>query len=125
MTSPYIANETFIEIYRNFNVSNQIDKIKTMSSKEKYVLLNLCIEVHNERDLQVIENLSPFVEEITSLKKLFENDASSEDPFLNELSMKYGSKLNIPIEDIFGNELPEPYSREEVRELKLNKIFDK
>ena len=125
MTTPYTANETFIEIYRNFNVCNQIDKVKTMDRKEKYILLNLCIEKHNEDDLQVIENLSSFVEEVTILQHLFKNDCESEDPFLNELSMKYGRYLNISIEDIHGNELPEPYSREEVRELKLNNIFDK
>ena len=125
MTTPYTANETFIEIYRNFNVCNQIDKVKTMDRKEKYILLNLCIEKHNEDDLQVIENLSSFVEEVTSLQNLFKNDSNQEDPLLNELSMKYGRYLNIPIEDIHGNELPDPYSREEVRELKLNNIFDK
>jgi hypothetical protein len=125
MTSPYIANETFIEIYRNFNVSNQIDKVKTLTRKQQYILLNLCIEKHNEDDLQVIENLSSFVEEVKSLQHLFKNYGEPEDPFLNELSMKYGKYLNISIEDIHGNELPEPYSREEVRELKLNNIFDK
>ena len=95
-----------------------------MSTKDYYVLLNLCIDLHSEQDPQVIQNLSTSVEKISNLRTLFETGESAE-PELTELSRKYGNYLNIPVEDSLGNELPEPYTREEVRELKLNKIFDK
>ena len=130
MTSPFIASSTFIEIYRNFNVFDQIEGIKLLSTKERYVLLNLCIAEHNLDDPQVEQNFSKSSDELTNLKNLLQNGITDV-PILDDLSKNYGVlslgnfDLKITIEDDSGNDLPELYTREEVRELKLNKILDK
>ena len=117
-------SDQLVDIFLNFNVSDQTEQLTKLSTKDYYVLLNLCIDLHSEEDPQVIQNLSTSVEKISNLRTLFETGESTELE-LTELSRKYGNYLNIPVEDSLGNELPEPYTREEVRELKLNKIFDK
>lgn len=130
MSDTFIVSDQLVDIFLNFNVSDQTEQLTKLSTKDYYVLLNLCIDLHSEEDPQVIQNLSTSVEKISNLRTLFETGESTE-PELTELSRKYGNYLNgvfdleIPVEDSLGNELPEPYTREEVRELKLNKIFDK
>ena len=130
MSDTFIVSDQLVDIFLNFNVSDQTEQLTKLSTTDYYVLLNLCIDLHSEEDPQVIQNLSTSVEKISNLRTLFETGESTELE-LTELSRKYGNYLNgvfdleIPVEDSLGNELPEPYTREEVRELKLNKIFDK
>ena len=130
MSDTFMVSDQLVDIFLNFNVSDQTEQLTKLSTTDYYVLLNLCIDLHSEEDPQVIQNLSTSVEKISNLRTLFETGESTELE-LTELSRKYGNYLNgvfdleIPVEDSLGNELPEPYTREEVRELKLNKIFDK
>ena len=130
MSDTFIVSDQLVDIFLNFNVSDQTEQLTKLSTTDYYVLLNLCIDLHSEEDPQVIQNLSTSVEKISNLRTLFETGESTELE-LTERSRKYGNYLNgvfdleIPVEDSLGNELPEPYTREEVRELKLNKIFDK
>jgi len=124
MSTTFTVSELFIDIYKNFNVIDQTERLPLLTEKESYILLNLIIERHSEEDPQVVKNLSTSVEKINNLKSLFEI-GETQDEVLNSLSTKYGRYLNIPLQDSNSQELPEPYTREEVRELKLNNIFDK
>jgi len=124
MSTTFTVSELFIDIYKNFNVIDQTERLPLLTEKESYILLNLIIERHSEEDPQVVKNLSTSVEKINNLKSLFEI-GETQDEVLNSLSTKYGRYLNISLQDSNSQELPEPYTREEVRELKLNNIFDK
>jgi len=124
MSTTFTVSELFIDIYKNFNVIDQTERLSLLTEKESYILLNLIIERHSEEDPQVVKNLSTSVEKINNLKSLFEI-GETRDEVLNSLSTKYGRYLNISLQDSNSQELPEPYTREEVRELKLNNIFDK
>ena len=124
MSTTFTVSELFIDIYKNFNVIDQTERLSLLTEKESYILLNLIIERHSEEDPQVVKNLSTSVEKINNLKSLFEI-GETQDEVLNSLSTKYGRYLNISLQDSNSQELPEPYTREEVRELKLNNIFDK
>ena len=124
MNDTFVVSDQLVDIFLNFNVSDQTEQLTKLSTKDYYVLLNLCIDLHSEEDTQVIQNLSTSAEKISNLRTLFETGESTDEE-LRELSLKYGRYLTISVEDSLGNELPNPYTKEEVRELKLNKIFDK
>ena len=123
MNDTFIVSDQLVDIFLNFNVTDQREQLTKLSNKDYYVLLNLCIDLHSEEDPQVIQNLSTSAAKIRNLRTLFETGEST-DVELRELSLKYGRYLNIIVKDSLGNELPNPYTKEEVRELKLNKIFD-
>jgi hypothetical protein len=44
------VTDLFVEIYENFNVSSQIDKMMKLSDRELYLLLTLCLDKHVEED---------------------------------------------------------------------------
>jgi len=118
------VSELFLEIYRNFNVSNQIDKMKIITKEELYLLLDACIDRHDEDDSTVQLNFSPFVEEIKEILKI-QSGEDADDKILKNLQDRISQTLIYELKTQSGEDLPDPYTKEEVRDLKLNKIFDK
>ena len=118
------VSDLFLEIYRNFNVSNQIDKMKLITKEELYLLLDACIDRHDEDDVTVQLNFSPFVEEIKKILKIHSGE-DADDKVLKNLQDKISQTLICELKTQSGEDLPDPYTKEEVRDLKLNKIFDK
>jgi len=118
------VSELFLEIYRNFNVSNQIDKMNLLTKEELYLLLDACIDRHDEDDSTVQLNFSPFVEEIKEILKI-QSGEDADDKVLKNLQDKISQTLICELKTQSGEDLPDPYTKEEVRDLKLNKIFDK
>jgi hypothetical protein len=118
------VSELFLEIYRNFNVSNQIDKMKIITKEELYLLLDACIDRHDEDDSTVQLNFSPFVEEIKEILKI-QSGEDADDKILKNLQDRISQTLICELKTQSGEDLPDPYTKEEVRDLKLNKIFDK
>ncbi len=118
------VSELFLEIYRNFNVSNQIDKMNLLTKEELYLLLDACIDRHDEDDSTVQLNFSPFVEEIKEILKIHSGE-DVDDKVLKNLQDKISQTLICELKTQSGEDLPDPYTKEEVRDLKLNKIFDK
>ena len=118
------VSELFLEIYRNFNVSNQIDKMKLITKEELYLLLDACIDRHDEDDSTVQLNFSPFVEEIKEILKI-QSGEDADDKILKNLQDRISQTLICELKTKSGEYLPDPYTKEEVRDLKLNKIFDK
>jgi len=118
------VSELFLEIYRNFNVSNQIDKMNLLTKEELYLLLDACIDRHDEDDSTVQLNFSPFVEEIKEILKI-QSGEDADDKVLKKLQDRISQTLICELKTQIGEDLPDPYTKEEVRDLKLNKIFDK
>ena len=120
-----VTNE-FIEIYQNFNVSSQIDKMNNLSKKELYLLLLLCIDNHSEEDPVCINNYKPFTSEITEVLDL-QDDKNTSNLILIELVTETDDKY-IDVDllvDSSGNKLPDPLEKEEVRDVKIHTILDK
>ena len=118
------VSELFLEIYRNFNVSNQIDKMNLLTKEELYLLLDACIDRHDEDDSTVQLNFSPFVEEIKEILKI-QSGEDADDKILKNLQDRISQTLICELKTQSGEDLPDPNTKEEVRDLKLNKIFDK
>ena len=78
MNDTFVVSEQLVDIFLNFNVSDQTEQLTKLSTKDYYVLLNLCIDLHSAEDPQVIQNLSTSVEKISNLRTLFETGESTD-----------------------------------------------
>jgi hypothetical protein len=118
------VSQKFIEIYRNFNVSDQREKMNELSKEELYLLLDSCVDNHDEDDTTVTLNFSPFYNELKDILKIQSGD-EVDNTILKELQKSTDFRLSSDRISDCGEKLPSTYTRDQVRELKLNKIFDK
>lgn len=117
-----VSNE-FVDIFKNFNVINKVEEMKRLSKKELYLLLTLCLDKHNDEQPTVIYNFQPFRNQVMELFEI-QDDKETLNPILQELIKKSGDKYieTDNIVDNDGNKLPEPLTKEEVRDAKIKII---
>ena len=127
-----IENEKMIKvsdelknIYKNLNVLNQVDKIKKLSKRELYLLLMLGLDKFSEDDPVVKFNLSSFSQELLEIFDV-QDDKEVNSDILKSLIDETGDRYieTDYIVDMDGNKLPEPLSKDEVRDAKINLIKD-
>jgi predicted membrane-bound dolichyl-phosphate-mannose-protein mannosyltransferase len=125
-----VVTDLFVEIYENFNVSSQIDKMMKLSERELYLLLTLCLDKHVEEDdynSTVTNNLrcenEYYIQEIYNLQddKLVTNKVIKK--LIKETGYKYIDTKNIC--DKYRNTLREPLGKDEVRDIKIDIITEK
>jgi hypothetical protein len=117
-----VSNE-FVDIFKNFNVVNKVEEMKALSKKELYLLLTLCLDKHDDGQPTVVYNFQPFREQVMELFEI-QDDKETFNPVLQELIKESGDKYieTDNIVDVDGNKLPEPLTKEEVRDAKINII---
>jgi len=117
-----VSNE-FVDIFKNFNVVNKVEEMKLLSKKELYLLLTLCLDKHDDTQPTVVYNFQQFREEVMELFEI-QDDKETLNPVLQELIKESGDKYieTDGIVDVNGNKLPEPLTKEEVRDAKINII---
>ena len=117
-----VSNE-FVDIFKNFNVINKVEEIKALSKKELYLLLTLCLDKHDDGQPTVVYNFQPFREQVMELFEI-QDDKETLNPVLQGLIEESGDKYieTDNIVDVNGNKLPEPLTKEEVRDAKINII---
>lgn len=117
------VSDEFIELYRNFNVYNQSEKIKSFNKKDLYLLLTLCLDKHSDEDPVVVNNFLPFREECMKIFDV-QDDKGTDDLSLKELIEETGDEY-IDTDTIVGSsgsKLPEPYTQQEARDIKIQKL---
>lgn len=118
-----VVSDLFVDIYTNFNVCSQVEKMNTLTKKELYLLILLALDKHSDDDPVVLHNFLPFESIGDDLFELQEDKGVSNDDLkqlIEETGDKYISTKNVI--DSKGNELPEPLSKVEVRDAKINII---
>lgn len=125
MENKLVVSEDFVNIYRNFNVIDQVENMKSLTERDLYLLLTVCLDKHDE-DIPLVKfNFQPFKEQVLEIFDL-QDDKETTNPILLELIDETGSQY-IETSDIVnskGEKLPEPYSKEEVRDVKISLIGD-
>jgi hypothetical protein len=119
----FCVSEKFANIFKYFNVYDQIDMIKSLDNLELFLLLNLCVENHDLDDPIVISNFKPFDEELHKLYEIRKDIFSQvgENELISKLiEYDYYYKLDNNVYD-----MPKIFNKGEVREIRLNNIFDK
>ncbi len=84
-------SKSFFEIYRNFNVTDQIQEMKSLEKRELYLLLTLCLDKFSDEDPVVRHNLIPFREEIMEIFDI-QDDKEPSNPLLINLINETGDK---------------------------------
>lgn len=119
-----VSNE-FVDIFKNFNMGNKVEEMKQLSKKELYLLLTLCLDKHDDEQPTVVYNFQPFREEVMEIFEV-QDDKETLNPILQTLIDESGDKYieTDNIVDTEGNKLPEPMTKEQVRDAKINIIND-
>lgn len=118
-----VVSDLFVDIYTNFNVFSQVEKMKTLTKKELYLLIILALDKQDDNDPVVLHNFLPFesigddIFEIQEDKEIVNDDLKL---LIEETGDKYITTKNVI--DSKGNRLPEPLSKIEVRDAKINII---
>lgn len=117
------VSDEFIDLYRNFNVYNQLDKLKSLNKKDLYLLLTLCLDKHSDEYPVVVNNFLPFREECMKIFDV-QDDKGTDDLLLKQLIEETGDEYidTDIIVDSNGDKLPEPYTQQEARDIKIQKL---
>ncbi len=119
------VSDLFFEIYKDFNVVSQVEKMKTLDKRELYLLLLVCLDNFNDEDPIFAHNISSFSDEVMELYQIMD-DKKTENPILIDMIKETGDKyIDTDYIRYNGNRLPDPLTTEEVRERKLNMIIKK
>jgi hypothetical protein len=117
-----VSNE-FVDIYKNFNVVSQVDNMNKLSKRELYLLLTVCLDKFSDDDPVIKYNFQPFRTEVMEIFDV-QDDKDPINPVLIDLIGESGDKYieTDYIVDESGNKLPDPLTKEEVRDAKINII---
>lgn len=121
------VSDEFLEIYKFFNVNNQVDKIEKLSRKERILLFLLAIDCFSEDNTALLENCKPFKSEIELIYDL-QQDKEVDDPDIQELAKLTNEKYidTTVLRDKNGDKLPNPLTESEAiqlrREVAINKL---
>jgi hypothetical protein len=125
MEKKVVVSEEFVNIYKFFNVINQVENMKSLSDRELYLLLTVCLDKHDDELSIVKYNFQPFKDQVMEIFDI-QDDKQTTNTILLSLIDETGSQY-IETSDIFGpddSKLPEPYTKEEVRDVKISIIGD-
>jgi hypothetical protein len=119
------VSKEFVDIFKNFNVVNVVEDMKLLSKKELYLLLTVCLDKHDDEQPTVVYNFQPFREEVMEIFEI-QDDKETLNPILQILIEESGDKYieTDNIVDVYGKKLPDPLTKEEVRDAKINIIND-
>jgi hypothetical protein len=120
-----VSNE-FVDIYRNFNVGNQVDKMKALTKRELYLLLTLCLDKHSDENPTVSSNFSEFKDQCLEIFDIQDEKSTENQTLLNlieESGDQYIETDNIV--DSKGDRLPDPYTKDEIRDIRIGIIENK
>jgi hypothetical protein len=117
-----IVSDIFIDIFLNFNVISQVEKMKKLSRRELLILLSLAADVFSDDNHVVLQNFEYFKEYAILIRDSIDNE-DIEDEDLK-------TSININISKIIDNKnqkIPNPLSEEEAlikrREIEINNII--
>lgn len=118
----HVSNE-FVDIFSNFNVVTQVEKMKQLTKRELYLLLTVCLDKFSDEDPVVKHNLIHFKEEIMNIFDV-QDDKEATDSILIDLIAESGDKYIETDNIVYNNDqkLPDPLTKEEVRDAKINII---
>lgn len=123
MEKNIIVSTQFFDIFQNFNVCDQSKKMSILDKKELYLLLTVCLDEHNDEFDVVCENFRNFEKEMIEIFEI-QNGAKSQNTILQQLIYETGDEYinTLNITNSLGESLPIPYTKSEIREIKINSI---
>jgi hypothetical protein len=122
-TPKLIVSNEFLEIYRNFNVYDQTEQINKLSDRDRYLLIILCLDKHDDENPIVLYNFKPFKEEIKEIYVIQDNKETTNQVLLDLIKETDHKHIESDyIRDTAGNVVPDPLDKNEVRDKKIDII---
>ena len=117
------VSSEFVKCYEHFNVFDVISDMKLLDRRELYLLLMLCVDNHDDNNTIVLKNFSEFKEELNEILDLQENEETTNE-FLLALTLETcDTAIDINnIVSVDGNKIKAPFTKEEIRDIKIDKI---
>lgn len=119
------VSDTFVDIYKNFNVVMKSEAMLTLSKRELYLLLILCLDKHSDEDPVCINNYKLFRNEIIEINDVQDDKETTNSvlkSLIDETNDKYIDVCNLV--DMNGGEIPDPLKKDEVRDAKIGNVLD-
>lgn len=123
-----IVSDDFINCYLNFNVYNQIENIKKLSTQDIYFLLIISFSLHDHENPIVFCNYSEFEREIRDILSSCRDNVDSDNILRLKKYLEVDNLTDFRIHFIYdknGKQLPNIYTKKQVREIHLNNILEK
>ena len=125
MEKKVVVSDDFVNVYKNFNVFDQIGNMKNLSERELYLLLTVCLDKHDDELSVVKYNFQPFKDQVMEIFDI-QDDKETTNSVLLGLIDETGSQY-IETSDIInssGDKLPDPYTKDQIRDVKISIIGD-
>ena len=118
-----VVSDLFLDIYKNFNVGDQTEKMRSLSKRELYLLLTLCLDKHDDANPTVASNLIPFKTEVMDIFSI-QDDKGTEVQDLKDLITESGDEYieTDNIVDSKDDKMPDPLTKEEIRDIRIDII---
>jgi len=133
-----IVSDQFIEVYKNFNVIDQTNEIKALPKRELYLLLciiidNMAVDDSDYFTKVVQHNLKPYLND--EIKDIYDIQYDKIEEIKDKNIENYNILKSLIVDsddeyintayiiDKDGNKLPDVSTVEEIRELKIDRIF--
>ena len=118
-----VVSDEFFEIYKNFNVTTQVEEMKALDKEELYLLLTLCLDKHDDTNALALRNFRAFADEIREILDLQEDKEVTNQHLLDLAKRTEDSYIETDnIVNSKGEKIPEPYTLQEVRDIKIGLI---
>lgn len=120
-----VVSDRFVDIYKNFNVLSQVDNMNKLTERELYLLLFVCLDKHTDDDPVVNHNYFPFENQIMEILDVLEDRGTTNKTILDLIDETGESYIETDgIVDSNGESLPDPLTKDQVRDAKISKISD-
>ena len=120
-----VVSDLFLDIYKNFNVLSQVDNMKKLTERELYLLLVVCLDKHSDDDPVANHNYLPFENQIMEILDVLEDRGTTNKMLLDLIDETGESYIETDgIVDSNGESLPDPLTKDQVRDAKISKISD-
>ena len=117
------VSDEFIDIYRHFNVSNQIDRMNKLSERELYLLLTFCLDKHDDENVTVKQNFIQFEKQIMEIFEIQDDKETTNQVILDLIKETGDSYIETEnIVDILGNKTPDIFTLQEIRDIRIDLI---
>ena len=118
-----VVSDEFFEIYKNFNVTTQVEEMNASDKEELYLLLTLCLDTHDDTNALALRNFRAFADEIREILDLQEDKEVTNQHLLDLAKRTEDSYIETDnIVNSKGEKIPEPYTLQEVRDIKIGLI---
>jgi hypothetical protein len=124
-TKKVVVSDLFMDCYKHFNVYSQVERMNELSQRELYLLLILCLDKHDDENTVVKHNFLPFEKQIMEIFDVQDDKEVTNEVLLDLVKETGDTYIETEyIVDSAENKVADVYTKEEVRDIRIDLIDD-